>query len=266
VRSVSRSLMNRNRTSASFVLAMKNYGLRGSNLLIVLGFVWIGFQLQARPLSAQPPGPPGSLQGLQERMAALEAAVTSLQQKNTELTERLAAVEAKTAPISVAGSDFTITGKNVFIQDGSGQTDGQTGLGNLTVGYNLLRNTQDTPNARTGTHNLILGDKNNYTGFGGLVAGFFNEISNDYASVSAGYSNKASGRTSSVSGGSFNQATGISASISGGGGSIAQGIAASVSGGDLNLASGDGSSISGGYHRVAPGKDDWVAGGLFQDE
>jgi hypothetical protein len=249
MRSDSRSPMNRNRNSAGFLLAMKNYGLRGSSLLIVLGLVLVGSQLQARPLSAQPPG---KISTLEQRVAALEAAVTLLQQKNTELTERLAAVEAKTAPISVAGSDFTITGKNVFIQDGSGQTDGQTGLGNLTIGYNALRGPipQFKPNARTGTHNLILGDQNNYTSFGGLVAGSFNEISNKYASVSGGVFNTASGPNASVSGGQLN---------------VSSGGAASVGGGFGNVAQGGWSSISGGDKRFVDGESDWRGGDLFQD-
>jgi hypothetical protein len=47
----------------------------------------------------------------------------------------LLVVEAKTAPISVDGFSFTISGKNVFIQDGLGATESVSGLGNLTVGY-----------------------------------------------------------------------------------------------------------------------------------
>ena len=39
---------------------------------------------------------------------------------------------------------------------------------------------------RTGSHNLVLGDENNYSSYGGQVAGSDNTISNGYASVSGG--------------------------------------------------------------------------------
>jgi hypothetical protein len=165
------------------------------------------------------------------------------------LNARLNAVEAKTAPISVAGTSFIITGKNVFIQDGSGQTDGGTGLGNLTVGYNPLRNSPGLPDVRTGTHNLIVGTGNNYTSFGGLVVGVFNEISAPYAVVC---------------GGGFNTASGLASTVSGGSGNTASDNSAAVSGGSGNTASGLGSSVSGGSGRSAPGALNWAAGGLFQ--
>ena len=52
----------------------------------------------------------------------------------------VAAVEGKTAPLSVSGTDLTITGVNVHIVDGSGSTDSTSGLGNLIVGYNAPGN------------------------------------------------------------------------------------------------------------------------------
>jgi hypothetical protein len=234
-----------------------------------LGLAWLVGQPGVRSLSADQAG---GLPALEQRVAALEALVKSLQQTNTNqtaqitaLSNRLLAVEAKTAPIGVAGNDFTITGKNVFIRDGSTQTDGGTGLGNLTIGYNALRGIGSI-DARTGTHNLILGDQNNYTGFGGLVAGEFNAITNEYASVSGGFNNTASGRRASVSGGSFNEAMNTGSSVSGGSFGIATGVSSSISGGFLNQAMGDASTVSGGELRVAVAENDWVAGGLFQDQ
>ena len=60
-----------------------------------------------------------------------------------------------------------IHGVNVRIVDGSGTTDGTpTGLGNLIVGYNELRGSDDD---RTGSHNMVAGTEHNYTRVGGLV-------------------------------------------------------------------------------------------------
>jgi hypothetical protein len=150
----------------------------------------------------------------------------------------VSALETKT-PFLSTGTDgnnkpaLFITGANVYIQDGTGSTDSTSGLGNLIVGYNALR---DSNNARTGAHNLILGDKNNYTSYGGLVAGLGNTISDIYALVSGGQGNTASGSY------------------------------ASVSGGNANVASGFIASVSGGYKRSATGDYNWVAGAAFQDD
>jgi len=67
------------------------------------------------------------------------------------------------------------------------------------VGYNHLR---DTINDRTGSHNLLVGDENNFNSYGGLVAGSLNTISAPYSSVGGGYHNKAGRSYSSIPTGS----------------------------------------------------------------
>lgn len=225
--------------------------------------------LDSAPRSAQGQET-GGLPDLAARVAGLAALVKSLQLTNTDqaaqitaLTERLAAVEAKTAPIGVFGADFVITGKNVYIVDGSGDTESNSGLGNLTIGYNVLRVVGG--DARTGTHNLILGDRNNYTSYGGLVAGDSNSISRPYATVTGGSANAASGYAATVTGGEFNTASGVQAAILGGKFNTARGDNSSVGGGNSNEAQADDSSVSGGLGRVAPFLYNWAAGGLFED-
>src|SRR5262245_16105179 len=119
---------------------MRRHSISGYALLMVLGLAWLVGQPGARSLSADQAG---GLPGLEKRLAALEATVASLQKVNNSqaakiaaLTSRLQVVEAKTAAIRDDGTTYVITGRNVFIQDGSGNTDGGTGLGNLTIGYN----------------------------------------------------------------------------------------------------------------------------------
>jgi hypothetical protein len=85
--------------------------------------------------------------------------------------------------------------------------DCPNGLGNLIVGYNEPR-PEGFVNFRTGSHNVVVGQQHNFSGFGGLVVGFFNEISGDFASVSGGFGNTASGAFSSVSGGNNRTAAG----------------------------------------------------------
>jgi hypothetical protein len=220
------------------------------------------------------------------------------------MAERMAAVEHKLSAMTFDGAtnEVVITGANLRIVNGLGATDTTNGVGNLIVGYNELRPIDfppptfgGPPDVRTGSHNVVVGTRLNFSSFGGLVVGAaseisgrfssvsggaFNTASNDLSSVSGGIENTASGFFSSVSGGQGNTASGPSSSVSGGhentargrlssvsGGesNTASGEVSSVSGGEQNTASGDFSSVSGGTNRTAPGTEDWAAGPLFAD-
>ena len=159
---------------------------------------------------------------------------------------------------SLSGTDLSITGVNVHILDGTDKTASPSGLGNLIIGYNKPRGYG--LDARTGSHNLVLGDLNNYTSFGGLVAGKNNGVSGQYASVSGGQSNTASGDFSSVSGGEFNRASNYTSSVSGGYINAAISYGSSVSGGYSNTASGDFSSVSGGGSITQSSQNGWSGG------
>jgi hypothetical protein len=175
------------------------------------------------------------------------------------LLTRIQVLEQKTQFQSAdsAAKTTTFTACNVQILDGSpyGLTDDGTGgehagatltgLGNLIIGYNALRNNPSRPDARTGSHNLILGDENNYTAYGSIVVGEYNTADSPYASVTGGADNTASGEWSSVSGGYANTASGPFAAISGG---------------FSNTASGGNASISGGANLTQSTDDGWTAG------
>jgi len=180
---------------------------------------------QGHPAQAQNPvpNPSAGMQALAARLNADEVEIAALQADNT-------ALKAKTAPLSVSGTDLTITSVNVHLVSGSGSTNDGTadafgnpvagkslsGLGNLIIGYNTSRSSFEGTDTRTGSHNLILGDFNNYSSFGGLVVGNTNAVSGPYASVSGGEANKASNYFASVSGGYLNTSSGSATSISGG--------------------------------------------------
>lgn len=96
------------------------------------------------------------------------------------------------------GSTIRISGANLQIVSGSGATDGDTnGLGNLIIGYNEGR-AESEDDERTGSHMLVLGTQQNYTGFGGIVAGKGNHASGQWASILGGESNLNAGETSVV--------------------------------------------------------------------
>ena len=199
-----------------------------------------------------------------------------------------AKVEVYSSELSVSNGDIDLTGGNLQVKSGSGTTDGAiNGKGNIIVGYN------DAPSGElhTGSHNLIVGDRHQYTSYSGLVAGYQNTISGPAASVSGGTANVASGPSSSVSGGVQNTATNVDSwvgggffnaasgghasvsggsqntasslysSVSGGSGNIASTVWSSVSGGEGNVASGQSSSVSGGYQNTASGTRSSVSGG-----
>jgi hypothetical protein len=214
------------------------------------------------------------------------------------LAHRVAALEKLLKHFSREKNEIFITGANLHIVNGLGQTacgseeepipDCPNGLGNLIVGYNELR--KELPDCesdptlpfctdmRTGSHNVVVGPLHNFSRVGGLVVGFFSEISGnfasvsggrfntvsgDYASVSGGQQNTASGEASSVSGGIFNMASGGRSSVSGGDANTASGERSWVSGGGNNTASRESASVSGGFGNTASGGVASVSGGLF---
>jgi len=161
-----------------------------------------------------------------------------------------------------------ISGANVQIVNGSGQTDSTNGTGNLIVGYQ-----EQDPNGdnRTGSHNVVVGQLHDYSSYGGLVVGQNNRISGTYATVTGGHANVASGDRASVSGGALNVASGPNSSITGGEGNKARGKRSTVSGGRENIAGGVNntdpnigytSSISGGLGNNTTGSDSSVSGGF----
>jgi hypothetical protein len=181
----------------------------------------------------------------------------------------------KALAISIEDGERTVrfSGVNVQIVSGAGATDAPVnGMGNLIVGYDA-----DTGGyARTGSHNVVVGDEHTYSSYGGIVAGFQNAITGQGATVSGGSYNIASGRYASVTGGSRNAAgttpsagpalvlaPGEAATVSGGYNNAASGIAAAVSGGVVNTSSGDYAAVSGGEHGTASGFVSSVTGGAY---
>lgn len=179
------------------------------------------------------------------------------------------------------------SGVNVQVESGAGsESAAVNGEGNLIVGYD------EVPEAQTGSDNLVLGTTfQEYTSWGGFIAGDENHATapvvsisgGDYstasefaASVSGGADNTASGEASSVSGGEGNKASGGVSAVGGGfkntasgpwatenGGEEdnASGAYASALGGDLNVVSGEWATVSGGEYNLAEGPFSDVAGG-----
>jgi uncharacterized coiled-coil protein SlyX len=223
---------------------------------------------------------------------------TQLQTQQATLstqTTAISALEAKTASMSLVTHNgqptVRFSGVNVQIVNGLHATDTINGTGNLIVGYDeadtsrrsrctvgwynspigtvtvtdaatcaAAGGTWTNEGFKTGSHYIIAGSENNYSGFGGVVFGYQNTSNAEYANVTGGRNNMAAGHSSNVSGGGYNSATGLAASVSGGSQNTA-GPYASVTGGSLNEATVSGSSVSGGYSNTATGQYSSISGG-----
>jgi hypothetical protein len=261
-------------------------------LLLALPLQANAFQVTL-PYTFQP-NTPAKAEEVNGDLAALKAAIDAQQQTIASLQSQLAAVKNNTVlqldgklglgtDAATGQPTARFTAVNVQIVNGTDSTETANGLGNLIIGYNEsapsyiatkfcsdgsynnqtdCQNNSGTwaANQRNGSHNLIVGNGNAYSQYGGLVAGHYNVINGKFASVSGGQFSIASGFYSSVSGGNANTASGEGASVSGGGGNTASASDSSVSGGGLNVANGSGSSVSGGAQRSAAESDSWAAG------
>jgi hypothetical protein len=138
------------------------------------------------------------------------------------------------------------SGVNVQVVNGEGKTASLNGEGNLVIGYD-----ENASRTQTGSHNLILGEEQAFSSFGGIVAGYGNTISGRESSVTGGFLNTASGYYTAITGGANNIASVETASVSGGVRNTASNQGASVQGGSKNLAEGRDASIFGGKELVA---------------
>ncbi len=244
-------------------------------------------------------GQPARAADVNANFQALKAAVEQLQTAHAESLNRIALLETEldgvlennalalhdhmsVIPDPVTAGAYTVqfSGVNVQIVNGVGQ-DTANGTGNLIVGYNNPRvagwascsngsfasQTICQSNGhvwgldfKSGSHNLVLGDRNSYGQTGGLVSGYNNAINRSYATVTGGEQNLAEGFASSVSGGSGNQALASHSHISGGYQNGTQGPYSSISGGRNSgtTPASTYSSILGGNGSIANSQDQTV--------
>jgi len=232
------------------------------------------------------------------RVVALEAALASLQSIVTAQAAIISNLQSSQTAIENSnvmdldayltvtsdgrGPIATLSGINVRVVNGVGNTDSVNGLGNVIIGYDEAGSGaiyacddglfQDRTSCeangklwsndnKTGSHYLVLGHNNNYTSYAGMVAGRYNYVNNFYSTVSGGTENVSSGEFSSISGGRQGKASGPRSMVSGGYRSTASGGSSSVNGGYNNEASGAFSSVNGGWSNISSGVYSVVLGG-----
>ncbi|MEM7281970.1 MAG: hypothetical protein AAF438_10125 [Pseudomonadota bacterium] len=224
----------------------------------------------------------------------LEQRVLALEDLLSELELRLETLRGNTAleldgAVSLEGDTVHFSGVNVQIVNGLGATTEINGLGNLVIGYDEPAVGNELPNTcsdgyykyrvdclqagqqwsrlhKSGSHNIVLGTKNNYSQYSGIVAGTKNIVNAPYSSITAGVRNRASGFASHVSGGEGNLALGPRTVVVGGsqntaGDSSGVGPYAVVLGGQENWASVSYASVVGGKENIARGPHSAILGG-----
>jgi hypothetical protein len=107
----------------------------------------------------------------------------------------VSALEQKLTPVSYSSSGvnnkptLTISGANLQVNSGSGSTDGTVnGLGNVIIDYD------ENPGTQSGSNNLVLGNGQAVTWFGGVVAGQGNSLSGPFSDA-FGHNDTAAGGT-----------------------------------------------------------------------
>ncbi|GAB6096690.1 hypothetical protein JCM14469_29430 [Desulfatiferula olefinivorans] len=138
-------------------------------------------------------------------------ATRALETKIARLEKTVARLSALLDGVSRKDDTLLFSNMNVQIVNGRGATHQTNGRGNLIVGYNESRGVD----ARDGSHNIVVGSKNDYSSYGGIVTGFNNDIGGKYANVIGGNNNQATGDYASITGGAGNRAQGKYAGIHG---------------------------------------------------
>lgn len=232
-------------------------------------------------------GTPAVAADVNANFQALTTALTTAQADIAVLQAKLASVSIVTAN---GQPTVRFTGVNVQVVNGLDSTGTANGTGNLIVGYDeadtsntnrctigtdpitwapvtdsvscsAAGGTMTTAGFKSGSHYIISGSENNYSRWGGVVAGFQNTSNFDFANVTGGTNNTASGLYASVSGGRRNTAVRTAASVAGGSSNTASGAYASVTGGSHGAASGSYATVSGGSSNTASGPYASVTGG-----
>jgi Skp family chaperone for outer membrane proteins len=233
--------------------------------------------LQAQLAAAGTSALTSEVSTLKGHVTALSNEAAALTSTDEELSGEVSALQGTLADVSFNPSGpggrpaLTLSGANLQIINGQGHTASANGVGNLIVGYD------EGAGAQTGSHDIVLGENQTSTSYGGLLAGVSNVISGPFSvafgdantasgsgsSVTGGGGNTASGEASTVAGGNNNAASGQTSSVLGGGANEATGHSASVSGGNNNKAAGITSAILGGALNHASGQSSTVGGGLL---
>ena len=218
----------------------------------------------------------GEVSDLSGRVKSLEGEHARLD-RGVGAQRKVAALEEKLSKISYEPKGLNglptikISGANLQVVNGAGAIQNLNGLGNVIIGYD--EHAADIK--QTGSHDLVLGDRQTFTSWAGLLAGSKNSVTAPLG-VSFGFANEVKARWATITGGYFNVAGGTghrSAAVprarprpssrrsAPGSTTMPMGTWSSVAGGLGNVAGGQYAAVGGGQQNGAPGKFSSVSGG-----
>jgi len=206
------------------------------------------------------------VEGIMLDTLTLEDAFLMMMTQIIELQGQVDALEAAIIPglanhVSVEDDQtLLISGVNLQLVNGNGETPAVNGLGNLIIGYN---ESDSLTTQRQGSHNLVMGRWNQYASFSGIAHGLRNSVLTHESAVIAGSNNVVSGVKSAVLGGDNNTAFGNKVVAIGGVGNAAMGSVTSAIGGWQNQVDGTADIVLGGRYNVAQGGSSVLIGGGY---
>ena len=134
-------------------------------------------------------------QFIHEGVYNVDAGNVTIQLEATQGTAMISAIEILPATgchSRVDGDNFVFEGCNVHINNGEASTTSVNGKGNLVLGHN------ECPSGncvRTGSHNLVVGEKHSYNSYSGIVSGVGHTIQGkNSAAIGGPCNNKARSR------------------------------------------------------------------------
>ncbi|MBI4603279.1 MAG: hypothetical protein HY721_15100 [Planctomycetes bacterium] len=242
-----------------------------SDAVRILGYLFLGNE---PPLClAATPNPPRICELCDERFAAAvhthsgvdvscAAGSGNVCDELNELKQRVAELEALTRDMSIVEGDARVpgrtvlfTGVNVQIVTGLGRTETTNGVGNLIVGYQEFRGQAEGPpteegvNTRTGSHNIVVGARHNYSSSSGLLVGAESSLIGPGCAILGGHGSRVLGSHSVIVGGAGSCTHGSGSVIVAGENNTTNGGASAIIGGVGNRTTGAWSVQCGGNNR-----------------
>ena len=193
-------------------------------------------------------------------LGELATRVDTLENTYSDAATTITSTAALAEKVKVSpDGDVIFHDTNVYIQNGTGNTEDLNGKGNLFIGYNRTDGTLE----RSGSHNLIVGDLHSFTAHTGLVTGNENQILANYAVALGTTRSQATNEYAVAIGGEYSHVSGMYGTAIGGGFNSVSGPHSVALGGYSNLATGAFSAAAGGQSNIVHGDYATVAGGNF---
>jgi hypothetical protein len=207
-------------------------------------------------------GLPGATQALCSRVDTLETNVTdtagevaAINPAIDRIAARIEATEAVLSPVSYDArtGDWRLTGVNLHVRNAGGSTDGIDGRGNIVIGWNESA----ADDARTGSHNLIVGAGHDWESHSGILSGTDHLLIGPGGAALGGEGNTVTAEGAVALGGQDNVAAGLLAVTIGGTDNVVEGELGLAVGGSGNDVDGTLSVALGGLNGSVA-DDGWV--------